>query len=308
MKNAPFLHRIEYAAYLLVRGASRLFPHPWARRFGRSLGSLACVIDGRHRRVAEKNLAIAFPELPRSEHRRLARESFRHFGGAVCDAISATRFDLVELCRRFRFEGWEHVEAAEAAGRGYFVLGSHLGYWEFSARPIGLFRGTIHAVARPTDNPHLDRELRSLRESSGYEVIPKQGAARRMMQVLKSGGRVGILIDQRVQPREAISVPFFGRAALTTPALARLSLRTGAPVLPVFAYAEAGGRYRFVAHPPLFPTEVTSATSEEVAVSELTARYLATTEKEIREHPPEWLWMHDRWREPPPQKAAETSE
>jgi Kdo2-lipid IVA lauroyltransferase/acyltransferase len=306
MKDAPILHRIEYAVYLLVRGASRLFPHPWARRLGRGLGTLAWAVDRRHRRVAEKNLEIAFPDLANREHRRLAHESFRHFGGAVCDAISATRFDLVELCRRFRFEGWEHVEAAEAAGKGYFVLGSHLGYWEFSARPIGLFRGTIHAVARPTDNPHLDRELRGIRETSGYEVIPKQGAARRMMQVLKSGGRVGILIDQRVQPREAIVVPFFGRPALTTPALARLSVRTGAPVLPVFAYAEEGGRYRFVAHPPIFPTSAASeasGASEETAVSELTTLYLAATEREIREHPAEWLWMHDRWREPKQQRA-----
>ncbi|HXU45780.1 MAG TPA: hypothetical protein VN783_09650, partial [Thermoanaerobaculia bacterium] len=211
MKHAPIRHRLEQAAYLGIRGLLRALPHAAARGVGRRLGGLAAILDRRHLRVAEKNLALAFPDLSAAERRAHARECFRHFGGAVCDLISADRFDLVELCRRITYEGWEHVEAAESAGKGVFVLGSHLGYWELSGRPIGLYRGTVHAVARPADNPHFEREIRRLRERFAYAVIPKKGAARRMIQILRGGGRVGILIDQRVQPREAIAVPFFGR-------------------------------------------------------------------------------------------------
>ena len=300
MKQAPVRHRIEQAAFLAVRGLLRALPHEAARSVGRGIGGLAGRLDRRHRRIAEKNLAIAFPELPPAEHRRLAQECFRHFGGAVCDAISADRFRLDQLCERFRYEGWEHLDAAESAGKGVFILGSHLGYWEFSARPIGLYRGTIHTIARPADNPHLEGELKRIRERFGYAVIHKRGAARRMIQLLRARERVGILIDQRVQPQEAIVVPFFGRPALTSPVVARLSLRTGAPVLPIFAFSEPGGRYRFIAREPIFPEG-----KGDDAVEELTRRYLATTEREIREHPAEWLWMHDRWRLPQGGLAAE---
>lgn len=293
VKNAPVRHRIEHALYLGVKTVLRALPHRASRSLGAVVGNLGHALDRRHRQVALDNVAIAFPELSPAERADLVRRCFRHFGSALCEAISADRFSYEEFCEHFTFEGWEHVEAAESLGKGLFVLGSHMGYWEFSARPIGLYRGTIHTVARPADNPHLDRELVRLRERFGYAVVPKHGAARRMLQLLKQGERIGILVDQRVQEREGIQVPFFGRPAWTTPVLARLSLRSGAPVLPVFAYAEPKGRYRFVAHPPIAPPE--GARDDEEVVTALTRRYLEATEEEIRRHPEQWLWMHRRW-------------
>ena len=112
------------------------------------------------------------------------------------------------------------------------------------------------------------------------------------MEALRQGAIVGILIDQRVQAKEGIEVPFFGRPALTTPVLARLSLRTGAPVLPVALFPEPQGRYRFIAHPPIFPP--LNAEGDEAVIG-LTRRYLEVAEQDIRSHPEQWLWMHRRW-------------
>jgi KDO2-lipid IV(A) lauroyltransferase len=293
MKQAPVLHRLEYAVYLAVKGVLRALPHDASRAIGAGAGRLAHLVDGRHRRIARDNLALAFPELAPAARRRLAAACFRHFGAALCDLISSERFSAVELCRRFTYEGWEHLGAAEAMGRGVFLLGAHLGHWEISGRPIGLYRGPLHTVARPADNPYLDRELNRLRRRLGYLVIDKRGAARRMLEALRQGGRIGILPDQRVRPREGILVPFFGRPALTTPVLARISLRHEVPVVPVFAYPEPGGRYRMVVRPPILPGE--AAGEGEAAAAALTRRYLAVIEEEIRARPEMWLWMHRRW-------------
>ena len=167
-------------------------------------------------------------------------ECFRHFGAALCDAISATRFDATELCHLFTLEGWEHLDEAERLGKGLFLLTAHLGFWELSPPLIGLTRGPMSIVVRPADNPFLDRELRAMRERFGNTVIPKRGAARRMLEVMRERGRLGILIDQRVQEREGIAVPFFGRPALTSPILARLSLRTGDAGGPAHRLPRAG--------------------------------------------------------------------
>jgi KDO2-lipid IV(A) lauroyltransferase len=326
VKHAPVRHRLEYGAYLAFKGIVRALPHAAARPLGAVLGGLACRLDRRHREVAAANLALAFPALTATERRRLVTACFRHFGAALFDLISSERFDAVELCRRFSYEGWEHLDRAERLGRGVFLLGAHHGYWEISGRPIGLYRGVLHTVARPADNPHLERELSRLRRGLGYAVLPKRGAARRMLQVVRAGGRVGILPDQRVQEREGILVPFFGHPALTTPVLARLSLRDRCPVVPVFAYPQPGGRYRMVIRPPILPEEAaaagvdtagasqaeanddaagseagandpTPAGGEDtgIAVAALTRRYLAVIEREIRDHPEMWLWMHRRW-------------
>jgi len=293
-KDRPVAHRIEYGFYLLLKGFLRALPHRGARAFGRWIGALAHALDRRHREIALRNMALALPETDEAERRRRVGECFRHFGAALCDAISATRFSPTELCHLYTLEGWEHLDEAERLGKGLFLLTAHLGFWELSPPLIGLTRGPMSIVVRPADNPFLDRELRAMRERFGNTVIPKHGAARRMLEVMRDRGRLGILIDQRVQEREGIVVPFFGRPALTSPVLARLSLRSGTPVVPLTVYPEPGGRYRVVVREPILPP---AGESGDEAVLALTRRYLEIAEQDIREHPAMWLWMHRRWEE-----------
>jgi KDO2-lipid IV(A) lauroyltransferase len=305
VKKRPVGHRLEYGAYLVLKGFLRSLPHAGARAFGRRLGGLAHALDRRHREVALRNMALALPELADSERRRLVKECFRHFGAALCDAISSTRFTPTELCHRMSLRGWENLDEAERRDKGIFILSAHLGFWELVPPLIGLTRGRMDIVVRPADNPWLDRELQALRERFGNAVILKRGAARRMLEVLRGGGRVGILIDQRVQEREGIAVPFFGRPALTSPVLARLSLRTGAAVVPIAAYPEPGGRYRVVVRPAILPPEEKDkdvkdgkdSKDDGEMVAALTRRYLEVAEEDIRAHPEMWLWMHRRWEE-----------
>jgi KDO2-lipid IV(A) lauroyltransferase len=303
MKNAPARHRVEYGLYRALKGLLRALPHTTSQSLGRRLGGLAWRLDRRHREVAERNMALALPEIPEAERRRLVRECFHHFGAALCDVISSTRFDAVEICRRYTLEGWENLDLAERRGKGIFILSAHLGFWEQVPPVIGLYRGPMHIVVRPPDNPHLDRELQAVRKRFGNEVIAKRGAARRMLEVLRQGGRVGILIDQRVQEKEGITVPFFGHPALTSPVLAKMSLRTGAAVVPISAYPEPGGRYRVVVRPAILPPEDERDTEENVAA--LTRRYLEVAEEDIRQHPEQWLWMHRRWDKEPKRRKDE---
>jgi KDO2-lipid IV(A) lauroyltransferase len=293
MKNAPVLHAAEYGFYLMVKGILRALPHRASRAVGRGIGAVGWMLDARHRRVALRNLELALPEISTAERRQLAGACFRHFGAVFCDTVSAGRFDAVELCRRWTLEGWEHLDAAEARGRGVLVMSAHLGHWEIAALPVGLYRGDFHVVGRPADNPWLSRELERSRERFGNRALDKRGAARAMLRVLHACGRLGILIDQRVRRDDGILVPFFGREAVTTPVLARLSLRTGAPVVPIFGFMEKGGGWRIAFREPIVPD---GARDDEAAVLDLTTRYLGVVETEIRRRPAEWLWLHDRWR------------
>jgi KDO2-lipid IV(A) lauroyltransferase len=292
MKNRPVRHRIEYGLFLALKGLLRALPHQAARGLGRQVGALGHALDRRHREVALRNLELAMPEIPPAERKRLVKRCFRHFGAALCDVISAGRFDARQICERLSIEGWENIHLAASAGKGFFVLSPHLGMWESVAPVIGLYHAPMHIIMRPADNPYLNRELLAAREQFGNRTIPKRGAARRMLETLREGGIVGILIDQRVQAREGVEVPFFGRPALTTPVLARVSLRTGAPVLPVAMFPEPEGRYRLVIHPPIFPSDTEEGDEADVA---LTRRYLEVAEQDIRRHPEQWLWMHRRW-------------
>lgn len=289
MKNAPVRHAIEAAAlapfYLLVRA----LPHAASRRLGAALGALAGFVDRRRRRTAFDNLALALPELPISERKRIVRACFRHFGASFCDALSSLRFSGDEVRQRVERVGFENFALAAADGRGLIILGSHFGNWEIAPAAIALEIGPLSTVGRRADNPHFERLVQRLRTRFGNVALDKRGSVREMFRLLGRGGRLGLLIDQRVRADEAIEVPFFGHPALTSPIVARLSERTGAPVVPMFGEELAGGRYRIEALPPMRPLPG----EDEVA---LTRRYLETLETRIRARPELWLWLHRRWK------------
>ena len=292
MKDAPLRHALEYALaapFVALLGA---LPHSASRRLGAALGAAAGALDRRRRRIARDNLAAALPELAAAERERIIGACFRHFGAAFCDALSARRFDAPELCRRVAWEGFDHLLEAERAGRGVIVLAAHFGNWEVVPAAVAATRGPMAAVGRPVDNPRIDRLVQGLRTRFGNRSLAKRGAVREMFRVLAQGGRLGLLIDQRVRPEEAIDVPFFGRAALTSPIVARLALKTGAPVLPVAAFHEPAGRYRIVFDAPLWPAGEDDAET----TFAFTRRCLESSEAAIRRHPEQWLWLHNRWK------------
>lgn len=294
MKDAPVRHALEHALFLPFLGLLRTLPHSSSRRVGRALGALAHALDRGHRRVASDNVAAALPGLDEAERRRVVAGCFRHFGESFADALSSGRFDLPALCRRGDVVGLDHLGEAAAGGRGVIVLAAHYGTWEILPAYLAMAGRPVALVGRPADNPHFDRVIRRLRDRFGNRALDKRGSVRTLFRELGEGNTVGLLIDQRVRAEEAIDVPFFGRPALTSPIVARLSLRTGAPILPVFGDLEPGGRYRVRILAPLRP----EGRDDAGATFELTRRALAVCEEVIRQAPERWLWLHRRWKRP----------
>jgi hypothetical protein len=131
----------------------------------------------------------------------------------------------------------------------------------------------------------------AIRGRLGVKLVERRGSTLQMLKILRRGGRVVIVIDQRLPPWYGILVDFLGRPAWSTPMAAKLSTRTGAPVVPAFCLPAPGGRYRTEVGEPIFPEG-----RGEAAEAALTRRHLATVEERIRERPELWLWMHRRWK------------
>ena len=134
------------------------------------------------------------------------------------------------MLARVEFEGEERVRSAYAQGKGVLFVTGHFGYWELQALVHGAeARSRWRCMARALDNPDLHRLLEQMRTRTGNSVIYRQGTMRRVMRMLQDGQGVGVLIDQHIQSRDAIHVDFFNRPAATTPIVAALAMRTGAP-------------------------------------------------------------------------------
>jgi KDO2-lipid IV(A) lauroyltransferase len=258
-------------------------------------------VDGFHRGIARENLARAFPSRTASERRALTRDMFAHFGSLLFELLKVGRLSQAELLRLIDFEGDERVAHAYAQGKGVLFFTGHFGYWEIQAIAQPLVAYPVSVLARPLDNPSLHQWLERIRTSTGNTVIYRQGAIRKVLRNLADNRGVAILIDQHLHSPDVVYVDYFGRPAATTSALAALALRTGAPVVPVFALPLPGGRYRFVYEHPVDPPSSDSAD----AVTQFTQRCTDVLEMYVRRHPDLWLWMHRRWRASVPALAEE---
>lgn len=285
-------HQLESVA---IRAAAALvgrLPDRACEASGAAVGTLFYILDRRHRRIALDNVAHAFPGRPTTDREAIVRGAFRHFGRLLFALLKFNTLTPEAMLARVEFEGEDRVRSAHEQHRGVLFVTGHFGFWEVQALVHALRLPPMAVLARTLDNPALQEILEQVRTRTGNAVIYRQGTMRRVMRTLHANQGVGILIDQHTLSRDALSVEFFGRPAATTPLVAVLAHRTGAPVVPLFALPLGHGRYRMVYEHPVEPP-----TSEDPeALRAFTQRCTDVLEQYVRRHPELWLWMHRRWR------------
>ena len=289
----------------LTAAAAHALPRRSALALGRRLGDLTLAVSPRRRALTTRNLEQAFgPALSPAERRRISREVFRHFGEMLIESFLLPGMVRTGLHHYVTHDGWEHLAAATAPGRGAIVVTGHFGNWEVAALAQGARGIPMDVVGRDPDDPVLARRLAGLRALTGNRSISKRGAARAMLRSLQEGRTVGLVVDQNARGASGVFVDFFGRSASTTPAPAVLALRTGVPIVPLFSYPETTGHR--VVYEPAVVIDRTGDTRADVQA--LTARITSLIEQRIRDRPDLWLWMHDRWRTRPEDEAGAADE
>jgi KDO2-lipid IV(A) lauroyltransferase len=289
-------YALEAGLASAVAAVVRYLPRRFVLALGRGLGRLWGAFDQRHLRIASDNLRQAFPEWAEERVRRTARGVYAHFGAILFDILWLGGRSGEELLAITDVEGLEEARAAATSGQGVVCPTGHFGNWEFQGIASALLVGPVSVVARPLDNPELDRRLVGLRTSTGNTVIYKKKALSQIMQTIRGGGVVAIVIDQNVQRKDGIFVDFFGRPACTTTVAAALALKTGCLIVPVRCPLGPDGRYRMIYGPPV---EWEGEGRGPEAVAALTQQLTSIIEGWVREHPEQWLWLHRRWKTQP---------
>ena len=193
---------------------------------------------------------------------------------------------------RFSFEGLEHIEAARDSGRPILIVSGHFGNFELAFVVLHHVGVRCAAITRRPNNAYVADWFANKRAHLGFDQqIPKgPEGTRRMVSMLRHGGHVGMLADQRLS--EGIPVPLFGHDAMTVHTPATLALSHGVIVLPIAVRREPDARFRAVFHPPIEPPGLGSEARDIIA---MTTALNAFVETEVRARPTDWLWMHKRW-------------
>jgi len=237
------LQRIEYTIYRAAARVITKMSEDQVARWGERVGSVAGkVLRGRDR-LAIRNIAGAFPDMPQSERRRVIDACWRHFGRELVEYIRIQEMSLDEIAARCPFVNVEYLDEARARGNGVLLMSGHWGGWEVGGLAIMSRVDNVLTVARPLDNELLERDLVRLRARTGAQVVDRRNAARRLLKALSENKVVVMLPDQAVQPREGVLVPFIRRKAWTTDAPAKMALKRGSTIVFTFCIPD-GLRHR----------------------------------------------------------------
>lgn len=288
--NRWIRHPVEAALLFLLMGAIRLIPADAASAIGgkafRWLGPLFPVT-----KVAHINLQLALPEKTETERRAIVRDMWENLGRTAFEYPHLGRLSRPESGRLEVVNEKPLADAYHAKRPGVY-FGAHLG--NFEVVPLNAARRglTLHAFARPPNNPLMARVIARIRGTGGAKLLTKQAVAGMVsaIHVLRQNGYLAVLIDQK-QNRGA-PIPFFGVEAMTAVVPAQLALRFNAAVILCRTERLKGARYRVTVSDPW---ELPSTGDRDADALELTRRITAEVERWVREKPGDWLWLHRRW-------------
>ncbi|MFQ5972970.1 MAG: lysophospholipid acyltransferase family protein [Alphaproteobacteria bacterium] len=283
---------LEGAAVIVAYGLFRALPLDAASSLGGWLGRHVGPRLGMSR-LAAHNLRLIFPEKPEPEIREIVRGMWDNLARVLAEYPHLPEFVDGPARDRIDLVGAEHVDKALAEGRMLLFVSAHYGNWEV-APALALHRGLpIHLVYRSPNNPVADWLVRRIRRHTAVGLLRKsQLGTRQMVKVVRDGGVLGILADQKLS--EGVSVPFLGRPAMTPTVVADMALKYGALPIPVRVERTHGSRFRVTVHRPL---EFESSGDRARDVREAVRRMNDVIGAWIRERPEQWLWLHRRWPE-----------
>ncbi len=288
MKN-----RIEYIVFIFFSRAFGIIGLNLSRKFANVLAFLFFYIIPIRKKVVSKNLEIAFPQNDFGTNKKLAYKIYLSFAISLVEILYLPYLKKQKLIDAVECSNPELIIKKYNEGKGVILLSSHFGNWEYGAVSIAVQVGLpFSVIVKPLRNPLVFEWMNEARTKFGNEVVPLGISIRKTYQTLKEKKIVAMVADQR-GPIEGVKVDFFGRKVSVYTGPAALALKTGAPLVCGIAIRDNSYKYKM--------TLVEISTNnmpekEEEKILEISQRYTSYLEKIIRDHPEQWLWMHNRWK------------
>jgi KDO2-lipid IV(A) lauroyltransferase len=292
---------IKYSLILFfIRGILflvNIIPWRWTSIFCARLGILAFYLLKKERTKTINNLIIALgQEKTPEEIWQMAREVFMNLGRAAAElAIKLNVNDKEKYFSNVEVIGKEHAEKAYERGKGIINIVPHLGCWEALPKAYTMLGFSAGAVVKNLKNEKLNNWVISQREFKGFKVLPRGSTYKTILQFLKQNNSLGMLIDQDTAVK-SVFVNFYDKPAYTPIGAAMLALDSDATVFTTSYIRTEGNKYKFVFGETM---EVIRTGNREEELQLNTERFHAAVEKQIREYPTQWVWMHERWKTTP---------
>jgi KDO2-lipid IV(A) lauroyltransferase len=242
-----------------------------------------------------RNITIAFPHKSKVERFAIVRSSIINLVGQLFDFLAIPAINKQWMESHVLFHGWEKYQAAAAQGRGVLLMSLHIGSGDLGMQCLALKGIKVNAISKRFRNKLADEFWFGVRERSGIEFIEPHGnkTAFKILSALRRKESVLFVIDQFMGRPYGIETSFFGKKTGTAYGLALFSLKTEAPVIPVFTFRDVLGRINIE-----FGDEIPrlSGPDRDLQIVKMTENYNRKIEEIIQKWPEQWMWIHRRWK------------
>ncbi len=306
MSGQPFRKRLKYTAIywavLFTIFVSRLVPRTWWLALFGWIGGLVYSFPSRFKDLVIYHLGLAFGrEKSTKEILTLSREVYVMLAKNGADVIRSWSVETLEQLQKFVIvEGKEHADRAKAKGKGVIYFTGHIGAFELMITAMGLNGMPFMVVGTALKDERLNDIVVRFRAKHGSEPITRGRETFKLIKTLKSGGAVGMLIDQDTKVKSRF-VNFFGMPASTPVGAALMAMKTGATVVPALIHLGDDNLQHMVLYPEV---EMVNTGDEEKDMITNTQTLTSILEQAIRRNPAQWVWMHERWKTRPGEEIS----
>ncbi|RRH73829.1 lysophospholipid acyltransferase family protein [Falsigemmobacter faecalis] len=281
-----FKHRVVNAVLRAVIGLSLALPYRMrVPLFGWVVSRVVAPVAGWTRRVRD-NLALVWPELPKSEVKRLMREVPDNVGRTIIEIYSGKEFIERTAAVPPVGAGVAALDAARDAGRPVILVTGHFGNYDASRAAMGARGIQVGALYMPMVNKLFNAHYEEAIGNISRPLFPRSPRGLgQMVRFLRGGGVLGMLVDHHMS--HGITLGFFGHEAKTALSAAEMALKYDALLIPTYGIRQPDGlNFQIVVEAPI------PHTTPEVMTQALND----SLEALVRQHPEQWFWIHRRWK------------
>jgi lauroyl/myristoyl acyltransferase len=244
------------------------------------------IFNKKDRQIVAKNLTKIHPDLTELAKKKLTKQIFYNFSNYLIDFFNSGRITSDNLTDFFQITGEKYLTETKKNGQGGILVSAHIGNWELGGIYLALKKHKINIVVLEHKNKKVNNLFCRFRKNKGVQICLQGQAARGCLRALKQNELIAIAADKMFDTVQPISVNFMNEKVNVPRGPARLSLKTGAPILPIFIIMQGNGRYKIEINPPLYPQKTEQKTAE---------AYIKIIENYIKKYPEQWFAFQDIW-------------
>ncbi len=286
----------------------RTLPYSIIKVISNGLLAMVYFVLRRMRKAAMSTLSIAFgKEKSQAELEKICKDCFHNAGRAAIEIGSfTTRPALIKATFSFEGNSREHLDAALKEGHGVIGISAHFGNFPMMLLFLAQMGYHTNAIIRPNRDQIIEKDFQASRSRLGLKTVhsyPRETCVAQSLKALRDKELLVVLLDQNTGSKSGVYVDFFGQKAGTATGPIIFSMRTGAPLLPIFTLRQGDSDKHKVVIEKHFYLEQ-KATDEET-IQYNVQKLTNIIEGYIRKYPTEWGWMHRRWKSRPRSAEAE---